>query len=110
MSTITPISGMPVDEVHGAMKSRSVVFSIFYADGFIDTQLIKESGGNIELSDLADVPSHKKHGAAVATSTHAWAMFDDGFVKDHTSYDYNIGTFLCPCPPGCNPLINPLCT
>ena len=40
MNTIIPMHKMPEHELHGAQKGRSVVFSIVYDDGFIDTKII----------------------------------------------------------------------
>lgn len=110
MSTITPISGMPASELHGAMIGRSVTFSKVYADGFIDTQLIRESQNDIELPNFADIPDSKKHGKLLSTSIHGLIVFADGYSEGHTSYQYDGPIPLCPCPPGCNPAIDPLCT
>lgn len=103
MNTIIPMHKMPAHEVHGSQKGRSVVFSIVYTDGFIDTQLIKESRNNIDVPDLAEIPAHEKHGAAIATSLYALVVYDDKFVDSFTSISRMNQQECCPGP--CNPLV-----
>lgn len=96
---------MPVDEVHGSIISRTGAFSKIYADGFIHTDVIKESNQEIILPDVNDIPAHKKHGECIATSLYGLAVYEDKFVLAHTTINQaGAVVFCCGSGGGCNPV------
>lgn len=110
MSTITPISGMPAHSEYGAMTDRSVVETITWTSGHVDIRIIRESRKTIELKDLSKFKSHRIYGDVQSRALAVTAWYGD-VIDMFTSFE-SIGpvVYCCPNPPGCNPLIDPLCT